>query len=120
MKKILIIEDEKLLADMYQDIFIQSGYKTFLAPTAEDGIKLAKREKPDLILLDILLPKDNGIDFLKKLKTDPQISSSKVIAFSNYEEPKTVREAYDLGVKDYLLKTDFNPKEIVERVERYL
>ena len=66
MKKILIIEDEKILAEMYHDKFSEAGYDIALAFTSEEGIVLAKKDKPDLILLDILLPKENGIAFLKR------------------------------------------------------
>jgi len=120
MKKLLIIEDEKILAEMYQDIFSEAGYDVFLAFTSEEGIEIAKKEKPDLILLDILLPKENGIAFLQKLKKDPRLSIISVIAFSNYDDPKTKKEAVDLGVKAYLLKANFTPKEILEKVKEYL
>lgn len=118
-KKLLIIEDEKILADMYRDIFSQAGYQTFLAFDAQEGLELAKSKKPDLILLDILLPKESGIFFLKKFREDPEISSIPVVAFSNYEHPQTIKEAYELGIKAYLLKTNLNPKEIVEKIKEY-
>jgi len=118
-RKILIIEDEKILAEMYRDIFAEAGYQSFLALTAEEGVEIVKKEKPDLVLLDILLPKDNGIAFLKKIKEDSQIPLPKVVAFSNYDEPRTRKEAIELGAKAYLLKTDFTPKELVEKVKRY-
>lgn len=120
MKKLLIVEDEKILSEMYQDTFFQAGYEVFLASTVEEGIKIAKKEKPDLILLDILLPQENGVVFLQKLKKDPQLSTISVVAFSNYDDPKTKKEATDLGIKAYLLKTDFTPKEIVEKIKEYL
>ena len=119
MKKILIIEDEKILAEMYQDIFSQAGYQAFLAFTSEEGIEIAKKEKPDLILLDILLPEESGVIFLQKLKKDPQLSIIPVVAFSNYDDPKTKKETEDLGIKAYLLKANFTPKEILEKVKEY-
>lgn len=119
MKKLLIIEDEKILSEMYQDIFSEAGYDVSLAFTSEEGIEIAKKEKPDLILLDILLPKENGIAFLQKLKKDPQLSTITVVAFSNYDDPKTKKEAVDLGIKAYLLKANFTPKEILEKVKEY-
>lgn len=119
MKKILIIEDEKILAEMYRDIFSQTGYEVSLAFTSEEGVELVKKEKPDLILLDILLPKENGIFFLKKIKKNPQTSSISVVALSNYDEPRTRKEAESLGIKAYLLKTDFTPQELVEKVKEY-
>jgi DNA-binding response OmpR family regulator len=120
MSKILIIEDENILAEMYQDKFSQAGYEVFLAPSSEEGVELAKREKPDLILLDILLPKENGIQFLKRFKEIKEISKIPVVALSNYDEPKTKREAAELGIKDYLIKTEFTPAELIEKIKEYL
>ena len=119
-KKILIIEDEKILAEMYKDRFLQEGYQVVLAFTSEEGITLAKKEKPDLILLDILLPKENGVGFLKRLKQAPEISSTPVVAFSNYDEPRTRKEVENLGIKAYLLKTDFAPQDLVKEIKGYL
>jgi two-component system alkaline phosphatase synthesis response regulator PhoP len=120
MKKILIVEDEKILAEMYRDKFTQAGFKVILAYSAEEGLITAQKEMPDLILLDILLPRENGIFFLKNLKKDPKTASIPVVAFSNYDDPKTKKDAHNLGVKDYLIKTNYTPKEIVEKIKSYL
>ena len=120
MKKILIVEDEKILAQMYKDEFEMAGFEAILAFNCKEGLKMAKKENPDLILLDILLPKENGVDFLKIWKEDPEISKIPVVGLSNYDEPKTKREALDLGIKEYLLKTNYTPQQIVEKVTEYL
>ena len=120
MKKILLIEDEKILAKMYQDKFTKAGFKVFLATEAKDGVKLAKKEKPDLIVLDILLPKENGIFFLEELRKDPEILSIPVLVFSNFDDPETRRQAEKLGAKAYLIKTDYTPQGIVEEIKNYL
>ena len=120
MTKILIIEDDKILAEMYQDKFLQAGYEVNLAFSSEEGIKLAQKEKLDLILLDILLPRENGIQFLKRFKKLPEIPQIPVVAFSNYDEPKTKKEAFNLGVKAYLIKTQFTPQELLKEIEKYL
>ncbi len=120
MKKILIIEDEKILADMYRDKFVDAGFEAISAFDSREGLELTKKEKPDLILLDILLPRENGISFLKELKKDPEISDIPVVAFSNYDEPRTKKEALRLGVKEYLIKTDYTPNEIVKKIRNYL
>ncbi|MDI6591426.1 MAG: response regulator [Patescibacteria group bacterium] len=120
MKKILLIEDEKILAEMYRDKFSQAGFQVFLAFESKQGLALAKKEKPDLIILDILLPRENGITFLTWLRKDPEISSIPVVAFSNYDDPKTRKEAEKLGVLDYLIKTNYTPKEIVKKIKEYL
>ena len=120
MKKILIIEDEKILAEMYKDKFSQAGFEVISAFEARKGLALAKKEKPDLILLDILLPRENGIFFLEQLKKHPKIASIPVVAFSNYDDLETKKLALRLGVKDYLIKTNYTPKQIVEKIKTYL
>jgi len=120
MKKILIIEDEKILSDMYVEKLSREGFKIVSATTSSEGLRLAKKEKPDLILLDILLPKENGISFLEKLRKNPEIANIKVLVFSNYDDPETKRKAKKLGVENYLIKTNYTPKEMVERVRKYL
>lgn len=120
MKKILIIEDEKILTEMYKDKFLQAGFEVLLAKDAREGLEVVKREKPDLILLDILLPKEDGVIFLKWFKADPEISLIPVIAFSNYDDPKTKKEALELGVKEYLIKSNYTPEEVVQKIKRYL
>lgn len=120
MKKILLIEDEKMLSEMYAEKLSQSGYEVFSASSAEEGLELLKKEEPNLILLDILLPRKNGISFLKDKKNMEEKNSIPVVAFSNYNEPKAKSEARKLGVKDYLIKTDYTPQKIVDKVKEYL
>lgn len=120
MKKILLIEDEKILAEMYRDKFSQAGFEVVLAFEAEEGLEITKKERPDLIILDILLPRANGISFLQKLREDPEVSLIPVVAFSNFDDPIIKKEAFRLGVKDYLIKTNYTPYEIVEKIKNYL
>jgi len=118
--KILVVEDEKILSEMYEDKFSQSGFLAVVANSAEEGLELLKKEKPDLILLDILLPQENGIQFLDKMKDIPELSKIPVIVFSNYDDPETKKKAFDLGARDYLIKTNFTPTEIVEKIKDFL
>jgi len=120
MKKILLIEDEKLLSEMYKERFEREGFEVVTSLDAEEGFELAKKEKPDLIILDILLPEKNGIGFLEDRKKAPEIASIPVIALSNYDHPLARKKALELGAKEYIIKTDFTPQEIVEKVKRYL
>ncbi|MDO8663270.1 MAG: response regulator [Candidatus Wildermuthbacteria bacterium] len=120
MKKILLVEDEKILAEMYQSKLTKAGFKVFLVSEAKEGLALAKKEKPDLILLDILLPMENGISFLTELRKDSAIASTPVVAFSNYDDPGTKKQALDLGAKGYLIKTNYTPSEIIEKIKMYL
>ena len=84
------------------------------------GFAVAKQEKPDLVILDILLPKGNGISFLKALRNDPETADIPVVAFSNYDDPPTKKEAFDLGVKDYLIKTAYTPQGIIDKIKIFL
>jgi len=120
MKKILIIEDEEILAEMYRDRFKQAGFKVAMASSAEEGLEAALKEKPGLILLDILLPRENGIGFLEKLRKNPKTASIKVVAFSNYDDPVTKKKAYEFGVREYLIKTNYTPQEVVQKIKKHL
>jgi len=120
VKKILIVEDEKLMAEMYEESFEKAGFEVLMAETAEEGFKKAKKEKLDLILLDILLPTENGVSCLTRLKKEPKTKEIPVVAFSNYDEPETKKRAMKLGAKAYLLKTDFTPQKLVEEIKKYL
>lgn len=119
-KKILLIEDEKILTDMYKDKFSKAGFKVIIAFDSREGLKLAKEEHPDLIILDILLPRENGIAFLGWLKKDPKISSIPVMVFSNYDDPATKKQAKKLGAKEYLIKANYTPGKIVKKIKGYL
>jgi DNA-binding response OmpR family regulator len=118
-KKILLVEDEKLLSEMYSDKFREAGFEVISTKEAEEALELAKKEKPDLIVLDILLVRANGISFLQKLRETPDIAFTPVVAFSNYDDPSAKKEAFRLGVKDYLIKTNYTPQGIIEKIKGY-
>lgn len=118
--KILIIEDEKILAEMYKEKFETEGFDVFLAFDSQEGLEVAKKEKPELILLDILLPSENGVSLLQKIKKDNNISKIPVIAFSNYDDQKTKSEAMKLGAIDYIIKANHTPQDIIEKIKNYL
>jgi DNA-binding response OmpR family regulator len=119
-KKILLVEDEKILSQMYLGKFREAGFEVILASSAEEGLELVKKEQPDLVVLDILLPRENGLFFLKERNKNPEIVSVPVVAFSNYDDPQTKREAIRLGVKDYLIKTNYTPRQTVDKIKGYL
>ena len=120
MKKILIVEDEKILGEMYQDKFIQAGFEIVLAGSAEEGHEFLSKEKPDLILLDILLPRENGITFLTKIRKNPETAPIPVVVFSNFDDHLTKKKALSLGAKDYLIKTTYTPQEVLKKIKKYL
>lgn len=108
------------MAHMYRDKFIGSGFDVSVISSSEEALEKIKDERPDLILLDMLLPLGNGVYFLREMRkmADKKIAKTPVIVLSNYDEPDTRKEANDLGIKDYLLKTDFTPRQLVEEIKR--
>lgn len=118
--KLLLIEDEQILAEMYRDEFEKAGFAIEVAFDAKEGLAKLKKQRPDLIILDILLPRENGISFLEKVRKSPKYGEIGVVALSNYDEPKTKQEAYDLKVKAYLLKTNYTPTQLIQEIRKYL
>lgn len=119
MKKVLLIEDEPALVDLYKTKFSKEGFNVISALDGESGLQLARMEKPDFIILDILLPVRSGITFLKKLRADPEISKTPVFVFSCFDEQNIKKQAFDLGVEDYILKTKYTPDQLVEKIKAY-
>ncbi len=120
MKKLLIVEDEAILMEMYLAKFAKQDLIILSASSAEQGFAVAKKEKPDLILLDILLPQGNGIDFLKKIRNDEEIKNLKVLTFSNFDDIDTKKQALELGSIDYLIKTNYTPNQIYKIIQNIL
>ncbi len=120
MKKILIIEDEKILSEMYRFKFAKEGYKIYNAMDVEEALDLAKKEKPNLVILDMLLPKESGIAFLEKRKSIADIQNIPVIVLSNFDDSETKNKAFSLGAKDYLIKSNADPKEVLDKIKIHL
>ncbi len=121
MSKVILVEDEKRLAKMYRDIFEKNGHTIIPVETVSDALEKTKENNPDVVLLDILLPGETGILFLEGLRElNSDLSQIPVIAFSNYDDEETKKDAFELGVKEYLIKTEHTPAEILEKVEKYL
>ena len=116
-KQILIIEDEADLLELFADKFTSEGFKTHQATTAEKGIRLALKNRPDFILLDILLPKMDGLTMLKKLRANAWGKTVPVIISSNVTDQQKVSEAMRLGVYDYIVKTNLILNDLVKQVK---
>ena len=119
MKKVLLIEDEPSLVDLYKLKFTKEGFNVITAPDSESGLQISRMEKPDFIILDILLPVRNGIAFLKKLRAEPEISKIPVFVFSCLDEQDIKNQAFHLGVEDYILKTKYTPDQLVGKIKAY-
>lgn len=118
-KKILIVEDEQYLADMYKMRFKQDNYQVFTAGDGIPGLELALKEKPDLILLDIFMPKKDGYQTIKELKLEPQTKDIPVFMFSNTGKREEIEQAKQLGAIDCLTKANLTPAQLVEKVKAF-
>jgi len=120
MKKILFVEDEMALQKTFKDILSEEGYEMLSAFDGEIGLRLSKEKKPDLILLDLILPKIDGFEFLEKLKADPETKDIPVIILTNLERTEDIERALELGATTYLVKANYTLKEVVEKVKKAL
>lgn len=117
---ILLVEDDEFLAEIYQKKFEMEGFKISVSDNGEKALVDVKKKKPDLILLDILLPKLDGFAVLEKLKADKETKDIPIIMLTNLGQKDDVEKAQKLGAVDYMIKAHFKPSEIVDRVRREL
>lgn len=120
MKTILFIEDESVLQKTFREIIVQEGYQMISALDGETGLRVAKEKKPDLILLDLILPKIHGFDVLKKLKEENETRDIPVIVLTNLEGLEDVEKTLKLGATTYLVKTNYSLEEILEKIKKAL
>jgi DNA-binding response OmpR family regulator len=117
-KSILLVEDDEFLAELYATKLNLEGFEVSLAVDGEKGLKMAKEVKPDLILLDIILPKMDGFEVLKAIKQDKTIEKIPVILLTNLSQKDEVKKGLDLGATDYLIKAHFMPSEVVKKIKQ--
>lgn len=116
MHKILIVEDEQTLNEAYQIILEKNGYTVYSAFNGKEALEVTKDVEPDLILLDLLMPRMSGIDFLKAYKPQEEHPNVKIVIFSNLDTKDDIDTAHELGADKYMLKAWASPKELVKLV----
>lgn len=119
-KTILFIEDEETLQKAAQEVFTQEGYNALSAFDGEKGVAIAEEKRPDLILLDLILPKKDGFHVLALLKADEKTKKIPVIVLTNLEGMGDVDKALALGATTYLVKANYSLGEIVEKIRKTL
>jgi len=119
-KIILLIEDDPLLVRMYKDKFENEGFKVSVSDNGEEGLTLVQNERVDMIILDILMPKLSGLDFLRRLRQNGKTKDIPVIVLSNLSQREDQEKALNLGVKEYLLKANLTPSQVVEKIRFHL
>jgi DNA-binding response OmpR family regulator len=120
-KKMLIVEDDQPTSRVLSDRFSDEGFEVFQASEGTSGLKLAAKNKPDIILLDILMPKMDGLEMLKKLRSDKWGSGAKIVMLTNLSaDEKILKAVLDYEPSGYLIKTDWTMDEIVKKVKNIL
>lgn len=119
-KNILVIEDDKFYGNIFKTKFAQEGYDVILATNGEEGLGLAKNNKPEVILLDLIMPVKDGFETLKELKDDPNLKGVKIIVLSNLGQQDDINKAKALGADDYLIKANISLQEAMDKVKKYL
>lgn len=118
--KVLIVEDETMLVNMYIAKFEKEGFETVQAENGKKGIEVAKEEKPDIILLDIIMPEMDGFMVLKELKSTPETKNIPVIMLTNLGQEEDVEKGSKLGAIGYLVKANLTPSQVVDKVKEVL
>jgi CheY-like chemotaxis protein len=119
-KKILIVEDEEIILDLLKKKLSQEGYEISVARDGEEGLRIIKAIKPNLVLLDIIMPKMGGFEVMEEMQKDQELRGIPVIVVSNSGQPVEIDKAQALGARDWLIKTEFNPREVVEKVVKQI
>lgn len=118
--KILLIEDDKFLCRAYKDGLERAGFEVSFASDGKEGLEKIKSEKPDLILLDLILPVKGGFEILEELKMEGNPKDAPVIILSNLGQESDVERGKALGAVDYLIKSDWSMKKVIEKVKFHL
>lgn len=118
-KKVLVVDDEDSVREIYRHEFLNSGYTVVVAADGEEGLLKAGEEQPDIMLLDIMLPKMSGIEVLRALKENQLTKKIPVLLLTNLGEETIIKEGFELGADGYLLKVSYTPSQVVEEVKKF-
>jgi len=117
---ILIVEDDPVLLKMYTEKFTFEGFRVLNAKDGEEALDVSLKESVDIVLLDIMLPRMSGTDYLERLRQNVKGAKIPVVALTNLAEDEEKQRALKLGVKDYLVKAMQTPEQVVEKIKKYI
>lgn len=120
MAKVLIIEDEEVLLNLLRKKLSQEGYQVDVANDGEAGLSKLKAGGIDLILLDIIMPKMGGFEVMEEAQKDEELKKIPIIVISNSGQPVELARAKELGAKDWLIKAEFDPQEVIDKVKKQI
>ena len=118
--KILLVEDSKVVQQMYRSKLVVEGFNVLTADNGMEAIKILSQEKPEIILLDLMMPVMDGYKVLQIIKTDPKSADIPVLVFSARGQPEEVEKAMNLGAAGYIVKATTKPNEVVEQIRKVL
>jgi len=118
--KIAIIEDDMAIVQMYRMKFEHEGYEVATAPDGNSGLELISSFKPDVVLLDLMMPNMNGLDMLKQLRSQANGRDAKVVVLTNMGDTETATRVYKMAADDYIVKAEMTPKQVTERIQTLL
>jgi len=118
--KVLIIEDDSYISDMYKIKFESENFETVVASNGIEGIKFLEKATPDVILLDVVMPKIDGFSVLKEIKKNPKLDKIPVVLLTNLSQKENVERGFELGASSYIIKAHFTPSEVVEKIKEVL
>jgi CheY-like chemotaxis protein len=119
-KKVLLIEDEQLMIDLLERKLKADGYDVSVAKDGEEGLEKMGEISPDIVLLDIVMPKMGGFEVMEGMAKDEKLKKIPVIVISNSGQPVELDRAKRLGAKDWLIKTEFDPQEVIDKVVKQI
>jgi len=120
LKKILLVEDDPFIIDIYSTKLKEAGFDVQSSTDGEDALKRVKEDKPDLILLDVVLPKLTGLECLGQIKLLPQFKDIPIIILSNLGQKHEVEKGLKMGADKYLIKAHYTPSEIVKEIKQIM
>ncbi len=120
MGDVLIAEDDKFLAKIYATKFKKIGLKVDIAEDGQQALEIMKKDKPKLLMLDLIMPKVDGFEVLTKMKDDPALKKIPVLVLSNLGQESDIEKAQKLGAKEFIVKSDMSIADVVKKIKSYL
>lgn len=120
MQKVVLVEDDPLLIDIYSTKFKEAGFQVVVVDRGDTAAASIGREKPDLVVLDIVLPQRDGWEILKSVKSDPKTKNIKVVILSNLGQKEEIEKGMNLGAAGYLIKAHYTPSQVVKEMRKIL
>lgn len=116
---ILVAEDDKLIARAFKFSLTKAGFEVTNAYDGEEATEMIQKNKPDVVLLDMMMPKKTGLEVLKDIRNDKKLKKTPVLIISNVEDEKSIQKANELEVDEYLLKTSVTTKDIIHKIKKH-